>query len=162
VRSVQIQRRVPAAGIPSASSLRAFVAAAADDSLPGAVTLRIVDEEEAQVLNRTYRGRDYATNVLSFPAETMLPVEALADEAELGDIVICAPVVRAEAQAQGKALRAHWAHLVIHGTLHLLGYDHEVDAEAERMEARERAVLAGLGYPDPYAGETAGDSTQAS
>ncbi|CAD2265740.1 Endoribonuclease YbeY [Stutzerimonas stutzeri] len=112
------------------------------------LTIRLVDEEEGRELNRTWRQKDYATNVLSFPAD--VPDEFL-DIPLLGDLVICVPVVEREAAEQGKALDAHWAHLVIHGCLHLLGYDHIEDAEAEEMEALERQLLAELGHPDPYA-----------
>lgn len=114
------------------------------------LTVRLVDEPEGRELNRTYRHKDYATNVLSFPAE--IP-DGLLDIPLLGDLVICVPVVEREAAEQGKALDAHWAHLVIHGCLHLLGYDHIEDAEAEEMEALERILLAELGYPAPYAGD---------
>lgn len=112
------------------------------------LTIRLVDEAEGRALNATYRHKDYATNVLSFPAE--IP-DGLLDIPLLGDLVICVPVVEREAQTQGKALSAHWAHLVIHGCLHLLGYDHLDDAEADEMEDLERQLLAELGYPDPYA-----------
>lgn len=112
------------------------------------LTIRLVDEAEGLELNHTYRQREYATNVLSFPAD--VPDELL-DIPLLGDLVICAPVVAREAIEQDKSLIAHWAHLVIHGCLHLLGYDHIEDAEAEEMEALERTLLAELGYPDPYA-----------
>ncbi len=112
------------------------------------LTIRLVDEAEGRELNHTYRQRDYATNVLSFPAD--VPDELL-DIPLLGDLVICVPVVVREAQEQSKNLEAHWAHLVIHGCLHLLGYDHILDAEAEEMEALERTLLAELGHPDPYA-----------
>ncbi|MBU1330739.1 MAG: rRNA maturation RNase YbeY [Gammaproteobacteria bacterium] len=111
------------------------------------LTIRLVDEAEGRELNHTYRERDYATNVLSFPAD--VPDEML-DIPLLGDLVICVPVVEHEAVEQGKALDAHWAHLVVHGCLHLLGYDHIDDDEAEEMEALERALLAELGHPDPY------------
>ena len=111
------------------------------------LTIRLVDEAEGRELNHTYRERDYATNVLSFPAD--VPDEML-DIPLLGDLVICVPVVEREAVEQGKALDAHWAHLVVHGCLHLLGYDHIDDDEAEEMEALERALLAELGHPDPY------------
>lgn len=114
------------------------------------LTIRLVDEEEGRELNRTWRGKDYATNVLSFPAD--VPDELL-DIPLLGDLVICVPVVEREAVEQGKTLDAHWAHLVIHGCLHLLGYDHIDDAEAEEMESLERILLAELGHPDPYAGD---------
>lgn len=111
------------------------------------LTIRLVDEDEGRELNRTWRHKDYATNVLSFPAD--VPDEFL-DIPLLGDLVICAPVVVREAAEQGKPAKAHWAHLVIHGCLHLLGYDHLEDDEAEEMEDLERQLLAELGYPDPY------------
>ncbi len=111
------------------------------------LTIRLVDEAEGRELNHTWRHKDYATNVLSFPAD--VPDELL-DIPLLGDLVICIPVVAREAGEQGKALEAHWAHLVIHGCLHLLGYDHIDDEEAEEMEALERTLLAELGHPDPY------------
>lgn len=110
--------------------------------------IRIVDEEEGRELNRDWRGKDYATNVLSFVAD--IPPGIL-DIPLLGDLVICAPVVAREAAEQGKSNDAHWAHLVIHGCLHLLGYDHIEDDEAEAMENLERQLLASLNYPDPYA-----------
>lgn len=112
------------------------------------MTIRLVDEAEARELNHTYRHKDYATNVLSFPAD--VPDELL-DIPLLGDLVICVAVVEREAVEQGKSLEAHWAHLVIHGCLHLLGYDHIEDEEAEEMESLERELLAQLGHPDPYA-----------
>ncbi|WP_312233098.1 rRNA maturation RNase YbeY [Stutzerimonas nitrititolerans] len=112
------------------------------------LTIRLVDEAEGHELNHTWRQKDYATNVLSFPAD--VPDELL-DIPLLGDLVICVPVVAREAAEQGKPLEAHWAHLVIHGCLHLLGYDHIDDAEADEMEALERQLLAELGHPDPYA-----------
>ncbi len=110
------------------------------------LAIRIVGRAEIQQLNRTYRNKDAPTNVLSFPFEAPPGVEL----ALLGDIAIAAPVVWAEAAAQGKAGEAHWAHMVVHGVLHLLGYDHIVAAEAQQMEALEIEILAGLGYPDPY------------
>ncbi|MDN3517355.1 rRNA maturation RNase YbeY [Aquisalimonas lutea] len=121
------------------------------------IVVRVVAPDEARALNRDYRGRDYATNVLSFPCE--IP-EAFGPSGELGDLVICAEVVAREAQEQGKPLQDHWAHMVVHGTLHLLGYDHEEDGDAEVMEARERMILAGLGIADPYRDE-AGARNQA-
>ncbi|MEO5342672.1 MAG: rRNA maturation RNase YbeY [Gammaproteobacteria bacterium SHHR-1] len=110
------------------------------------LVVRIVDEAESQRLNRDYRGQDRPTNVLSFPFEgpAHLPAESL------GDLVICAPVVQREAAEQGKPLAAHWAHMLVHGILHLRGYDHQGDAEAEEMEALERQILAELGFADPY------------
>ena len=113
------------------------------------VAIRLIDESESQALNRDYRGHDRPTNVLSFPADlppgVILPL--------LGDLAICAPVVRREAAEQGKAAEAHWAHLTIHGILHLLGYDHMDSVEAETMEAEERGIMAQLGYDDPYRAE---------
>ena len=108
------------------------------------ITLRFVDAEEGRVLNREYRGKgkDYATNVLSFPYEPPPHVS--------GDLVLCVPVVLREAIEQGKPAEDHFAHLVVHGMLHLQGYDHQTDAEAELMEAKEREILAGLGIADPY------------
>ncbi|NKQ11141.1 rRNA maturation RNase YbeY [Pseudomonas sp. SST3] len=114
------------------------------------LTIRLVDEAEGRELNRTWRQKDYATNVLSFPADVP---DGLLDIPLLGDLVICAPVVEREAVEQGKAPQAHWAHLVIHGCLHLLGYDHIDDDEAEEMESLERQLLAELGHADPYATE---------
>jgi probable rRNA maturation factor len=108
--------------------------------------IRIMDEEEITRLNSTYRHKTSATNVLSFPAE--LPEEL--DLPLLGDIAICAPVLVREALEQDKSITAHWAHLVIHGTLHLLGFDHIIASEAQLMEDRERQILAQLGFPDPY------------
>ena len=99
------------------------------------VTVRIVDEAESNELNLTYRGKDKPTNVLSFP---------------FGDLVICRQVVEREAKEQGKPLMAHWAHMVVHGSLHLLGYDHIEDEEAEEMEALERDIMQELGFADPY------------
>ncbi|WP_448098429.1 rRNA maturation RNase YbeY [Luteibacter yeojuensis] len=136
-------------GVPAPASFRRWVEAA----LKGArrrkateVSIRIVDADEGRALNLQYRGRDYATNVLSFPADLppglKLPL--------IGDLVICAPVVAREAAEQGKKPADHWAHLTIHGTLHLLGYDHTEEAEAEAMESLETRVLAGLGIADPY------------
>jgi len=110
------------------------------------LTLRIVDETEGRELNHQWRNRDYATNVLSFPFDC--PPEVPLNL--LGDIVICAPVVAREAQEQHKLLQAHWAHLVIHGVLHLLGYDHLTDDEAQEMEALEIAILQQLNYSNPY------------
>lgn len=113
----------------------------------GEVTIRLVEADEGQSLNNEYRGKDYATNVLSFPYE----VEPVTQ----GDLVICPSVVAREAQEQGKPLDAHYAHLTVHGMLHLQGWDHENDDEAQDMEDQEREILAALGYPDPYAGERA-------
>lgn len=115
------------------------------------VALRIVGEDESRQFNRVYRKRDQATNVLSFPADLPpgLPQDVRA--AVLGDIMICAPLVAREAAQLGVPEPHHWAHLLIHGLLHLLGYEHDDDTEARQMEALETKILAGLGIPDPYA-----------
>jgi probable rRNA maturation factor len=110
------------------------------------VTLRVVQEAEGRRLNHDFRGKDYATNVLTFPYSAAGEPGPL-----LGDIVLCAPVVEREAGEQGKPLEAHYAHLVVHAMLHLQGWDHEHDSEAEAMEARETQIVTRLGYPDPYA-----------
>lgn len=113
------------------------------------VTVRLVDEPESHELNLTYRGKDKSTNVLSFPFEAPPGIELPL----LGDLVICRQVVEQEAQEQGKPLEAHWAHMVVHGSLHLLGYDHIEDDEAEEMEALETEIMLALGYADPYIAE---------
>jgi probable rRNA maturation factor len=110
-----------------------------------ALSLRLVDAEEGRQLNRDFRAKDYATNVLSFPADETIDGVRL-----LGDLALCAPVIAREAGEQGKATRAHHAHLTVHGVLHLLGYDHEDEAGAARMEALEIRILAGLGHANPY------------
>jgi probable rRNA maturation factor len=109
---------------------------------PGEITVRIVGAEEGQALNRDFRGKDYATNVLTFDYTHAPVVHA--------DLILCAPVVATEAQQQKITLEAHYAHLLVHGTLHAQGHDHEDDGEAREMEALETAILAGLGYDDPY------------
>ncbi len=141
-------QRACAGRTPTNAAFASWVnaALAGAEAAPGAVTLRVVDEPEGAALNAAWRGRTGPTNVLSFPADlSENPAFRI-----LGDLVLCAPVVRREARAQKKRQPAHWAHLVIHGTLHLLGYDHEEDEDAEVMEALERSVLASLGFPDPY------------
>jgi probable rRNA maturation factor len=129
-------------GLPSAKQIGKWVRSAlfADATL----TIRFVDEEEGRTLNRTYRGKDYATNVLTFAYAEH------ADDPVTGDIVLCCPVVEAEAKAQKKPLDAHYAHLIVHGALHAQGYEHEHDGEAEEMEAIETETLQALGYADPY------------
>ncbi len=146
---LDLQIASEAADLPSEAQFRTWCALALRQrSADSELTIRLVDEPEGRELNNTWRHKDYATNVLSFPAD--VPDEML-DIPLLGDLVICVPVVEREAQEQAKALDAHWAHLVIHGCLHLLGYDHIEDEEAEEMEALERELLAELGHPDPYA-----------
>jgi probable rRNA maturation factor len=146
--SLTVQYATDVGPPPSRSRLRIWAAAALERS--AAVTLRFVDEAEGHRLNRDFRGKDYATNVLTFAYGD---VDAPGGEAARlsGDIVLCTPVVLAEAQEQGKPLDAHFAHLVVHGVLHLQGYDHERDDEAQAMETRETEILAKLGYADPYA-----------
>jgi probable rRNA maturation factor len=110
------------------------------------ITVRIVGEREARELNRTYRGKDYATNVLTFVLRDCAPYE--------GDLALCAPVVAREARMQGKALTAHYAHLNVHGVLHLQGYEHDEERDAAAMERLEKRILKRLGYPDPYSATT--------
>ena len=141
---------LPRAGLPAPISFRRWAEAAlrgAKRHKPAALAIQIVDAGEGRALNRDYRGKDYATNVLSFPTE--LP--ASVGLPLIGDLAICAAVVQREAAEQGKPPRDHWAHLTIHGVLHLLGYDHVDERDAERMEALETRILAGLGIADPYA-----------
>ena len=125
------------------------VNAARDDDCLSEVSVRIVEKDEIRALNRDYRQRDYVTNVLSFPAGT---IEGLpAEEAQaLGDVVVCAAVVAAEAAEQGKSVEDHWAHMLVHGMLHLQGYDHVEDTQADQMEALEIRLLSQLGYSNPY------------
>ena len=145
---------------PSDAALQEAVSVALDladapDGRDTELSVRIVDRGEMRLLNHRYRNRDKATNVLSFPAETPpgLPLR------HLGDIVVCAAVVAEEAVAQHKADAAHWAHMLVHGTLHLLGHDHQHDDEAERMERIETQALARLGWPCPYATDQRMEST---
>lgn len=134
-------------GLPGNALLVTWLRAALEDRYPtGELSLRIVDEVEGRNLNSKFRGRDYATNVLSFPVGDAPTVQPR----PLGDLVICAPVVAREAAQQGKDPEAHWAHLCVHGALHLAGHDHEDDEDARIMEAREVEILARLGYQDPY------------
>lgn len=145
---IDISYGLPRAGLPAARTLRTYAEAAlAGRREDGELSVRIVDADEGRALNRDYRNKDYATNVLSFPAElppgVPLPI--------LGDLVLCAPVIAREAEEQGKPLKHHYAHMLVHGVLHLLGHDHMDEDEAEAMEAIEREALAGLGIPDPYA-----------
>lgn len=146
--NLSVQYACHSTGLPLRPQLRRWARAAldVDGKRGGQITVRLVDEEEGQALNREYRGKDYATNVLSFPYELAPRV--------WGDLVLCAPVVQREAAAQNKPLEAHFAHLIVHGMLHLQGYDHEQsEDEARQMESQERELLAALGYPNPYSGE---------
>lgn len=145
--AIDIQRALDDPSVPGDEELTCFAAAALAGTEAAELTLRIVDEAEGRVLNRDYRDKDYATNVLSFPAG--LPEDL--DIPLLGDVVLCAPVIEREARSQGKPLPHHWAHLVIHGVLHLRGFDHTSGKDAERMEMEEIRLLATLNIPDPYA-----------
>ena len=136
--------------IPTENDFQRWLSAAVILFQPEAeVTIRIVDNQESQQLNRDYRGKDKPTNVLSFPFEAPPEVEINL----LGDLIICQQVVETEALQQNKTLNAHWAHMVVHGTLHLLGYDHIDDEEAEEMESLEAEILLKLGFDDPYIDE---------
>ena len=141
--NLSVQYALAAEGLPERAQIRRWIRAAE----PGAaqLTVRFVGQDEGRSLNASFRQKDYATNVLSFPYEV--------EPVLTGDLVLCWPVVQDEAAAQGKSVEAHCAHLIVHGVLHLQGWEHEVDAEADEMEAEERTILAELGYPDPYANE---------
>lgn len=142
---------VSGAKVPGNAALKQWISAAIGNRREKAeVSLRITDTNEIKTLNQQYRGKDYATNVLSFPAD--LPPELKLPH--LGDIVICAEVVEREAAEQHKTSTAHWAHMVVHGTLHLLGYDHIDDADAEIMEALEIEILSTLNFTNPYVEHT--------
>lgn len=151
---VSVNYALPRSGLPSSQSFRKWVAAALKGRIREAdLAIRLVDAKEGRALNRHYRGKDYATNVLSFPADLAEGVKLPKGVKMplLGDLVICAPVVAREAKEQKKPLAAHYAHLTVHGVLHLLGWDHMDDREAEAMEQLERGILAELGIADPYA-----------
>ena len=143
---IEINRQSQA--LPAEALIERWITAALESQQlqEAEVSVYIVDEAEGQELNAQYRSKDYPTNVLSFPAD--LPEEL--DIPLLGDLVVCAPVVEREAKEQGKALEAHWAHMLVHGSLHLLGFDHIDDAEADEMEALETQIITGLGFPAPY------------
>jgi probable rRNA maturation factor len=146
---VDRQVAVTTEGLPSLHELEAWVAAVLSrhpDESRNEMTLRFVDSDESRVLNRDYRGKDTPTNVLSFPFENPPGVELPL----LGDLILCHPVVAREAAEQDKSLPNHYAHMVVHGTLHLLGQDHLEDDEADAMESLERKILAELGIADPY------------
>lgn len=139
--SLSVQYASNAPDLPTRTQVRRWAKSALEGT--ATVTVRFVDAIEGRALNAEFRGKDYATNVLTFVYDD--------DEPRAGDIVLCAPVVRREADAQGKPVAAHYAHLVVHGMLHLQGFDHERPADAAVMEARETAILARLSLPDPYA-----------
>jgi len=154
---VDVQIAVDAAakqGVPDIEQIHTWANAAlqhANGNLAATqMTVRIVELNEITQLNEQYRQKTGSTNVLSFPFEWPPGMPAAAGESSLGDVVVCAAVVKREAVGQSKALVAHWAHMIVHGTLHLLGYDHLQDDEAQQMERLEVAVLAELGYANPY------------
>ena len=138
--SLSVQYATNAANLPTRSQFRRWMKAALIHDVQ--ITLRIVDEPEGRELNRSFRSKGYATNVLTFVYNETQPLS--------GDIVICAPVVEKEAYEQRKELLAHYAHMTVHALLHLQGYDHEKEADAVAMEARETAIMLKLGYADPY------------
>jgi probable rRNA maturation factor len=138
--SLAVQYAVSARGKPSRAHFRKWVHVALDHDAH--ITIRVVGQTEGRTLNVSYRRKDYATNVLTFVLHDKAPFE--------GDLVLCAPVVAREARAQKKTLAAHYAHLTVHGVLHLQGHDHENDADAQVMENRETQIMAKLGYADPY------------
>ena len=144
---IDLQNNSDSTRVPGSEDLERWATAAVGEHREQAeISVLIVDSEEGAELNQHWRGKEGPTNVLSFPvdlpAELQLPL--------LGDLVICAPVVEREATEQKKTLESHWAHMIVHGTLHLLGYDHIQDHEAEEMESLETTVMKQLGYPDPY------------
>lgn len=150
--TIEFELQDVAAGqaVPSKEEFQAWIGAVLEGRDDAGLVIRVVGEDEMRALNARYRGRDKVTNVLSFPAELPAALKGRVKPEPLGDIVICAPIVAAEAGRQEKPLLNHWAHLTVHGLLHLLGYDHEEEAQAQAMEAREIAILSGIGIPDPY------------
>ena len=144
---VDIQMASASEEAPDPQSIERWIGAAIGDQRESTeLSVRIVDAEEGQALNEQFRGSTGATNVLSFPFENESPQPLPL----IGDIVICAPVVAKEAREQNKALNAHWAHMMIHGVLHLLGYDHQNENDANLMESLETEIMQGLGFPPPY------------
>lgn len=152
--ALDLQLACETVNVPDTAKFEAWIQSALPTVQQDAeISIRIVDEEESQALNYQYRGKDKPTNVLSFPFEKPPGVPAEAFDSMLGDMAICAPVVIQEAKEQQKAAEHHWAHMVVHGTLHLLGYDHINDDDANEMESLERSILAKFNIPDPYQGE---------
>ena len=143
---IDVQYATDADGLPAPADFQCWAAAALGDREDAELAVRVVDREESRRLNAMYRGKDAPTNVLSFPADLPAGVELPL----LGDIVICAPLVEEEARGQNTTLMDHWAHLTVHGVLHLRGYDHLTDDEAAVMEALETRILTGLGCADPW------------
>ena len=170
-REIVVQKAVRGASVPSAASIRRWVGRALGEAPPGEVTVRVVDEAESAHLNERYRRGSGATDVLAFaygdpactgagpdgpdadPAGLGVNFDLADEERAFGDLVICAAVVEREAARRGKPLEAHWAHIAVHGALHLLGYDHEEAEQARVMEGRERELLEAMGFGDPWADE---------
>ena len=146
--SIVVQNATARSDLPAADEFREWVGAVFAGRGKGEVGVRIVSEDEGRALNRRYRSRDYATNVLAFPGEDEFDVAGI--EVPIGDIVMCAAVVEREAQEYGIDLRAHWAHLSVHGALHLDGFDHETAEQAAEMESKETRILEYLGFPNPW------------
>ncbi len=145
--AVMLLNESSVSGVPDSHQIETWVAAAYQGDKPATLSVKIVDQAESQLLNSQYRNKNKPTNVLSFPM-------GFVDEAgvmQLGDLALCAPVILAESQAQNKASDAHWAHMFIHGMLHLQGYDHIDEQDAQRMEAVEKRIMAHFNYSDPYA-----------
>ena len=148
---LEVQRSTEISDIPRDEQFQAWAKAAlAGREGQYSLAIRVVDEDEALRYNLEYRDKDYATNVLSFPAELPEGLPEEVRDSQLGDLLICAPVVAREAREQQLPVSDHWAHLVVHGVLHLLGYDHQQDEDAAVMEALETKILVGLDIPDPY------------
>jgi len=145
-----IQNQQKEISLPPEDFLQKCAAAALQTESKAQVTLRVVDAEESADLNNAYRGKNKPTNVLSFPMDMPEEFFDVLDLVMLGDLVVCASVVRDEAEQQGKTEQAHWAHMLVHGMLHLQGFDHISDAEAEEMEALEIKLLTQMGFDDPY------------
>lgn len=159
---VEVQYVSEAEGIPDQAQIQYWVESALTlskelekkkESRQAELVVRVVDREESAQLNQQYRGKQGATNVLSFPFEMPDEVKESGDMNLLGDLIVCAPVVEEQAQEQGKELFAHWAHMVVHGCLHLIGYDHQVLVDAEEMESLETTILTEMGFPSPYEGD---------
>ena len=145
--TIELQLACPIASVPGSTEIQSWAASVTEAlGLSGDLCLRVVDEQESCALNSRYRDRPEPTNVLSFPVELPPGVKA----AIIGDLAICAPVVEREAREQGKEVRAHWAHMVVHGILHLAGHHHETPSRAQAMEALEVELLAALGFSSPY------------
>ena len=149
--TLSVQHGIAASNLPSRTQIRKWARAALEHDAK--IAVRVVGRSEGRMLNRSYRHKDYATNVLTFVFRDTPPFE--------GDLALCAPVITQEAREQGKSVAAHYAHLVVHGVLHLQGYDHEKKPDARVMENRESRIITGLGYADPYGREARGVRRQA-